>query len=81
MEFGTETGDLKGSRGIKLSNDDTTMYIPFDPNFNTDYAPPAGLTGTYVGKGSVGLVSISADTGAAIWCNIYTYSETGTVKP
>jgi hypothetical protein len=65
-----------------LSNDDTTLFIPFDPSLSLDYSPPPGsTTGTYVGKGFVGLLSVSADSGATLWYNIYVASNSGTVRP
>lgn len=38
-------------------------------------------TGPYVGKGYVGLLSMSTDVGATLWYNIYVVSSSGTVKP
>jgi hypothetical protein len=55
MEFGTNTGTgtglSVGKGGISLSPDDSTIFIPFDPNSNSDYYPTAAnLEPTYTGK-------------------------------
>ena len=86
MEFGTNTGTgtglAIGRGGIQLSPDDSTIFIPFDPNSNSDYYPTAAnLEPTYTGKGGVGLLIVAADTGAASSCNIYLTSLPGTVVP
>jgi len=86
MEFGTNTGTgtglSVGKGGIQLSPDDSTIFIPFDPNTNSDYYPTAANSEpTYTGKQGVGLLALAADTGSAISCNIYLTSLSGTVVP
>jgi|LauGreDrversion4_2_1035121.scaffolds.fasta_scaffold42759_3 hypothetical protein len=67
---------------MHLSNDDTTIYVPFNPLLNSDYNPPVGsVTGPYVGTGHVGLLSLSSETGLTLWCNLYVSSSGGTISP
>lgn len=65
--WGSNTGPMRGTRSISISNDDSTIYIMIDSS-NTDYNPSATTAKCPL------ITAVDTASGSINWSNSYGWS-------